>query len=45
MEMTEFLDFLLALSVSLFLFAVPIAVLKLIGKIFKIEAINETFRW
>ena len=43
--MTEFLDFLLALSGSLFLFAAPIAVLTLIGKIFKIEAINNAFKW
>ncbi len=45
MAMTELLDFLLMLSAGLALFAAPVAVLTLIGKIFKIKAITDALKW
>jgi len=45
MLLTDLQEFLLMVSVCLALFAVPIVILTIIGKIFKIKSINETLRW
>lgn len=45
MLLMDLQEFLLMISVCLALFAVPVVILTIIGKIFKIKSINETFRW